>query len=241
MGKVISLGESTGIQTLKPAGHARREQLARRADKLAKAAEILTKQAEIYSIDREKLKEEPEILAHFNFADKAFEVSNPKKGMAYYWERDDSRMISWRKGQARLFLGPNHPGWEVVSGHDSSCDAGKLAGKRCHCEAAELIQADGTRKIGDVLLMTIPVESYVHIQKRILLMQKFRESNIAQKLSDFVRENEGLVQVHTMVGQSPREYFGKKGIPLVHTDSQESNFAPVEVQAGRMVGSEEEE
>jgi hypothetical protein len=158
----------------------------------------------------------------------AFEVSKPKPGYVYYWERDDHRMISYRRAQARFMLGPNAPGWEVVA---SSADP----------EAKELIMPDNTRKIGDVVLMRIRLESYVEIQKRIALMTRFKEANISEKLSDFVREHGGLVQVHTMVNESPREYFGKKGTTLVHTDAQENNFRPADVQPGTVYANEEQE
>src|SRR5579859_3859303 len=157
---VLPSGAEYSNGELKPAGHSRREQLKARTDKLERAAEILTKDQEIYSIDPNKLKAVPEILKHFNFQDHTFDVTNAKRGYVYYWERDDSRAVSWRKGQARVLLGPQFAGWEVVSGHEGQC----TGGRNCKCEATEVIQADGSRKIGDVLLMRIPLDSYVLIQ-----------------------------------------------------------------------------
>lgn len=227
-----------GIETLKAPGYNRAEQLKKRADKLARTAEILTKDSEIYSIDRSKLKEEPEILKHFNFLANAFDVSNKKPGYVYYWERDDTRMISWRRAQARHLLGPNHEGWHVVSGHDGQC----MGGSKCKCEANDLIQADGSRTIGDVKLMAIPLDSYIAIQKRQLMMQKFLEASIPQKLEDFMRENEGLIQVHNIVGETVEQHFAKQGAPIQRSVQSEPLVMHSAVaKAGQIIDSEETE
>lgn len=190
---------------LPPSGYRRREEMAKRIDALAEKAEILSENSEIYKVDPAKLKEDPEILKHLNFNNNTFEISDPVKGYVYYWERDDHRMITYRKQQARALLGAGHSGWEVVN--------------REMPEAMELQHVDGSRKIGDVVLMRIKEDSYIMIQKRLALMNKFKEASISGPLADFVRANEGLVQVHTFQNETPKQYFDKQGIPLQHTQS----------------------
>lgn len=210
------------------AGHARREQLKKRTENLEMAAEIMSQDAETYSIDPAKLKAEPEILKHFDFINSAFTVTNPKPGYVYYWERDDHRAVSWRKSIARMMLGPNAAGWEVVTESVSP-----------QPEARELLDVDGKRKIGDVVLMRIPLDSYTAIHKRYALMEKFRSANVSQKLSDFVRENEGLVTVHSMVNEDPRSYFARKGTQLKHTTQQYVEFPSTEATPGSIISEDE--
>jgi hypothetical protein len=193
-----------GLSTLKPKGHARREQLAARTDRLAAAADEALKDGNLYAIDPEKLKAEPEILRHMDPNNYMFEVTDPVPGKVYYWERDDHTMIAARKAVARGMLGAGHSGWEVVTGDMPECK--------------DLKHADGGRAIGDVRLMRIDLESYVLIQKRRMILEKFRNSNIAQKLSDFVKENEGKVQVISG-HEDPRTIYAREnpGRTLVHT------------------------
>lgn len=188
---------------LASAGYKRREQLARRLDNLNQVAEKLSEDTGIYKIDTNKLKDEPEILKHLNFNNFTFEVDNPVEGYCYLWERDNHNSIAYRKQQARSLLGAGHAGWEVVN--------------RDMPEAPELLHVDGSRKIGDVVLMRIKRDSYELIQKRLLLMNKYREMSITGPLADFVRQHEGLVKVESWQGSNVREYFAQQGKDIQHT------------------------
>jgi len=202
-----------GREALPPAGHLRREMLKARTDNLDAMAEKMLNEtdAPLYAVDPAKLKEEPEILRHLNFASMMFEVTDPVPGKVYLWERDtndDHSPIARKRAEARMWLGAGARGWEVVSGTGPDMP-----------ESRELLQADNTRRIGDVLLMRIDRDEYIRIQKRIMLVTRFHEANVAEKLSDFVRRNEGLVKV-IQGNAEPRELYQREhpGHPLVHSD-----------------------
>lgn len=196
------------VPTLPPPGYFRQEELKRRLEQLERVAEKLTSQGNIYKVDPSKLKEEPEILKHFDFVSQTFTVTNPRPGYAYFWERNHPTAIALRQQQGRYFLGNAHlPTWEVVT----SCGcAGDKHGSDCSApEAQELKQADGTRRIGDVILMRIPLEAYELIHKRMGVMQKIAdERNAREALSELVQSREGAVKLHLM-HEDPRRYFEK--------------------------------
>jgi hypothetical protein len=207
------LKQPDGIATLKPAGHARREQLKARAEALdIQAAEMLkATDGATYAVDPEKLKEEPEILQHMDMHSFMFKVSKPVAGKVYFWERDvphDHSAVARKQAEARMWLGAEAKGWQVVNEVSDSMP-----------EAMEVLAADNCRRIGDVLLMRIDLDEYTRIQKRILLSVRFRESNIAQKLSDFVRENEGRVSVIEGNADPQTLYAQKTGSSLVKTST----------------------
>jgi len=100
-----------------------------------------------------------------------------------------------------------HPEW------DTTTDTDKEQGIR-------------TRRIGDVILMWIPIHEYERIQKRIMLASRFKEANISQKLSDFVRENEGLVKV-VQGNEDPQTLYQKanpNGGKLQHSSRAPSGY-----------------
>src|ERR1700675_1238001 len=114
----IKLGP--GVEALPAAGHARKEMLKRRMANLEKVGEerLNRTDAQMYSIDPAKLKEEPEILRHYDVSLHMFKVSNPVEGRVYFWERDAQDAIARKQSEARMWLGDfEHPrGWQVVSG-----------------------------------------------------------------------------------------------------------------------------
>ena len=211
--RIIKAGN--GIAGLKPAGHARREQLKARTDNLAEMADraVNATDAQIYSVDEEKLKEEPEILRHLDMSTFMFKVNNPVPGKVYFWERDtatDHSAVARKQAEARMWLGNSAKGWQVVCGAPETHPE--------FPEAPELVQVDGVRRIGDVILMRIDLDEYTRIQKRILLATRFKESNIAMQLGEFVRQNEGMVSV--IEGkEDPRVLYAREhqGRQLVHT------------------------
>ena len=194
----IIIPQAPGIATLKPRGHSRREQLKKRTDGLAKRAEVMMNatDAQTYSVDPEKLKAEPEILKHLNFSDMAFEVTSPVVGKVYFWCRDEPNAISMKRIEARMWLGAQSKGWEIVGAEASGT----------YPEAMELKAVDGRRVIGDVFLMRIDLDEYTKIHKRMLLVQKYRETNIPEPLSDWVTRHEGLVTVRSG-NKEPQELY----------------------------------
>lgn len=209
------LKQPDGIATLKPAGHARREQLKARADALNLQAEVMQANTDTatYAVDPEKLKAEPEILRHMDPTNFMFKVTKPVAGKVYFWERDvvhDHSAVARKQAEARMWLGAEARGWQVVNEVSDAMP-----------ESMEVLAADNCRRIGDVLLMRIDLDEYTRIQKRIMLQNAYRESNIAMKLGDFVRENEGKVQVYEGNVDPQTLYAQKTGSRLVKTSTLE--------------------
>lgn len=186
-----------GEAALPAAGHKRRETLKKRTDKLSTIADGLMNNtdAAIYSVNPDALKEEPEILKHLNFADHTFDVTNPVRGKVYFWCFDRPQPIAQKRTEAKMWLGPQAAGWEIV-GACSCAPGSKHLPKDCvFPEAREVIAADGRRVIGDVFLMRMDLAEYTRMHKRMMLVQRYRESNVPEPLADFMQRHEGLVQV----------------------------------------------
>jgi hypothetical protein len=125
---------------LPPAGHQRDEELKRRTDALeAKAAET---HAEVQTINPDVMDVERELAGHFNSLD----ITNKDARYVYKWVN----FVSNGGIMLRQAVAPPER-WEVVTGDAK--------------EAAELRQVDGTRKLGDVMLVRMPKERYAILEK----------------------------------------------------------------------------
>lgn len=149
--KIINADEAEKLDPGLPnAGFQRDEELAKRADNLEEAAEKASEQREVYSFDPSKLEKDWDILSHMD----ELTVEPRTEGYEYVWcyEGMGGREITKK---ARL-------GWIVVQSEMPECPS--------------LKDARGYRKIGDVILMRIPIEKYNHLQQvaeyRRLMQQK---------------------------------------------------------------------
>ena len=131
---------------LEAPGHKRDEQLARRTDELAERAES---GPEVYGIDPDKVAPDREIL-HRSIDQQMIHVSNRDPNYVYAW------IYYGLNGQ--MIWAKRALGWRVVTGPDKEC--------------SEYKEADGTRRIGDTLLMKIPKERYLELEE---LAQKRRD------------------------------------------------------------------
>lgn len=123
---------------LPPAGHARDEELRKRTDILEEKAETQAATLDMGTIDPDVLKAERELM---NQMDSTM-VTGANPAYHYTWVNFQS-YHGWAVKSKLAFRG-----WEVVN---DTCGSG---------EAIECRQADGTRKLGDVLLMRIKKERY---------------------------------------------------------------------------------
>lgn len=149
-----------GNPALPPAGDARREVLAERKDDLAQKAEEMAAGTEAF--DPSKLAPEREIQQNLS----SLHVTNPDPAYAYKWLRDTNKLnggpgqqVVKAIGRSVTYNGYVYFGWEVVQG--------KMV------EAAERKQHDGTRRVGDVILLRCKKEvknlfDYQDIQRREL-------------------------------------------------------------------------
>ena len=218
-GNEINVGP--GVEALPPKGHARNEVLKKRSANLDAIADglINSTDAPVYSVSPEAIKEEPEILKHFDFAAAMFTVSNPVAGKVYFWCRDERTAIAQKQAEARMWLGVGAKGWEIVGNcscanekHDESC---------VYPECQELKAADGRRIIGDTCLMRLDYDEYVKIHKRMLLVVQYRDNNFSESLSDFVSRHEGLVSVVSGQGDPRDLYTAQYGNKLVRAGIDE--------------------
>ena len=130
-----------------PAGAARVDALKRQADELTKVAEELVATGEVGSVDPAKLEVDREIRQVLDMS--GLEISNPNPGMHYAWVYRDP----YNKFGGRFVMTLKSAGWQVVGveGHDDK-------------EAIEHKFVDGTRVIGDVVLMRISKEKFRQLQ-----------------------------------------------------------------------------
>jgi hypothetical protein len=135
-----------GDPELPPAGYERNEELAQREDNLAQAAEERASALETESIDPKKLRVENEIAQNFDPATSMLKVSNPDVCFMYCWAFSGMHGLMITQKQIE--------GWTVVQGEDPEAIEHKGIG------------ADTTRRVGDTLLMRIPKDKYLLLDRR---------------------------------------------------------------------------
>jgi len=140
-------------------GHERREALKRRLEKLNAEAAELSAELEVEVVDSSKLEPDREILQHYNAGD--LPVSNRQDGFEYCWVFADPR----NNMAGRQVFKKRIQGWEVVSG--------------AMPEASDHKHVDGTRRVGDVLLMRIRYDRYVKLRREEKETLKKREAGVS--------------------------------------------------------------
>jgi hypothetical protein len=130
---------------LPPVGHKRDEELKRRADNLQEKIE--TKMPEAYSLDPSKLKEDREIL-QWMVGPSLHEVSNKQPNRVYCWE--------YAGANGTAITAKRFYGWQAVQGDDPEC--------------IELKHVDTTRRLGDTMLLWMPVERH----QKLLLFDEYK-------------------------------------------------------------------
>ncbi len=156
----IKVPDSINPETqLPPPGAARNEELAKRTDALQEAIE--TKMPEMESIPESAFEPDREL----QYAMQEFsmhEVSDKLPGWQYAW------VFTGQHG-TEITMKKTY-GWVVVQGND--------------VEAKELEHVDTTRRLGDCLLMRIPIEKYKKLQAYEDYVRKLKSSSGDQDLQD---------------------------------------------------------
>jgi hypothetical protein len=145
---------------LPPPGFARDEELARRKDALEERIEDPST-PEIYPVDPGILEEDREIL-HKSFDQQMLEISNKQPGYMYCW--------TYYGLNGHMVYAKKSLGWRVVTASDPECSEHK--------------EADGTRRIGDVLLMRIPIERFNQIEEEQAKRRQAQELGVHSRLSE---------------------------------------------------------
>ena len=155
--RIIRQGDDT---PLPEPGHKRREALKMRLEKLNAEAAELASELEVETVDPSKIEPDREIIQHFNSGD--LPVSNRQEGFEYCWVFSDPR----NNQAGRHVFKKRYQGWEVVSASMP--------------EAADHKHVDGTRRVGDVLLMRIRYDRYVKLRREERETLKRREAGVSE-------------------------------------------------------------
>lgn len=136
--------KSKGTENLPPAGHGRDEALKLRQVALEEEAEKLAEQMIIGEIPKKFMELDREIVRHLDQLD----VTDKRPDMHYYW-------ANFKAEHGHHIERKKLVGFEVVSGTGEDCPEGH-----------ELVTEDGTRRIGDVLLMRVPKDRALYLKAR---------------------------------------------------------------------------
>jgi len=179
---------------LPPAGAERRDELKRRADGLEERAE--TEFADTGAINPKAFAPDRDILSQYD----RFDVSKAQDGYVYCWARyrDPGSQVEAKRALAVRTAGGWVPVWELVIGKDMP-------------EAMECLAVDGTRKIGDVLLLRARADRY-------RLLQQYQEELR-------YRQQHG-------VDASIKELGAKHGV-TIHSTNQDINNPVMQRALGR--------
>lgn len=169
--RIVYTGKGGGTATLPPAGAARKEELKRRSDQLEEAVAAMPEGG---VIDPAKLEVESELAQHFD----ELNVTNANPAYHYCWVNMD--YPSGSKGlMARKKLAQR--GWEMVNGDMP--------------EAMELRQPDGTRRLGDVVLMRITKERHALLEQKDADVRASQQQAVTSNLQALGNKHRG-VKVH---------------------------------------------
>lgn len=142
---------------LPPPGDERREELKRRADALEQKGEELAGELEMERANPAAYEPINDIQADID----GLSVSNGDHEKYHYvWAQTG--------GSGRFVQAKRVQGYEIVSGRQAP-------------EAHELLQADGTRRLGDVILMRIPRERYRKLREQAEYRRQAREQGVSAK------------------------------------------------------------
>lgn len=179
MAEQVKLGASTKLAEF-PSGDARREEEKRRADEFAQKTEEASSSLEVAAANSAALEVESELAQYFDELD----VSNQDPNYHYSWV-NGSPMFYGRFIQKKLAQR-----WELVSGNMN--------------EAQELRTADGTRRLGDVVLMRIRKEYKARIDAAAEEKRKRARLGIYANFLETARKGEKYgASVHIMDNMDP--------------------------------------
>lgn len=185
MKRIILYDAGMKQSDLPPPGHARDEELAKRKDKLEEKIED-PETPEVYPMDPKALEEDREIL-YRSIDQQMIEVTNKVDGFVYAWVYygQNSQQV-WAKRAL---------GWRVVTGPDPECIEHK--------------EADGTRRIGDTLLMRVPYERWVQLEEDAIRRKEQAHKGIGSRLLELAEKgrSHGL-RVHDDISKVPHPTGG---------------------------------
>lgn len=160
---------------LPEAGHARRELLKKRQDSLEEQIEEMP---EAYVVDDEAFDLDNEMRAKLSNIE---HVSNEDPNTAYCWADPTNHV---------LFTMAQNMGWKVVSGDDK--------------EAREHKDANGYRRLGDVILMKMPKSRYESLGRLEAERVANQERAVTERLEELGRKfSRSGGKIHTTLDTMP--------------------------------------
>lgn len=186
-----AMAQAADLSALPPAGDERREELKRRADALRKAAAELEAAGGFEAVDLSRIEPENEIAGAFDPLTRMLRVSNAnEREFVYKWEQAD---LYGRHGNIWV-TSSKSLGWEVVSGPRDVAP-----------EAWEHRQADGTRRVGDAILMRIRRERYEALMARQRRINVARQEGIGVQLLE--QAEKAGIPVHDLTAPSTPQHI----------------------------------
>lgn len=171
-------GAAPGTATLPKAGHAQREIIKQRVDAMEEQA--ATQFANVDAVNPDRFEVERELAQHFN----ELEVTNADPNFVYRWINFSSNGgIALR----RAIAPPER--WEVVTGDMP--------------EASELRAVDGTRKLGDVLLVRMSRKRYDILEKVKEEQRQRQQGGYENNLRELGRRNPKAIKVYGQDNMPP--------------------------------------
>jgi len=198
---------------LPPPGDERKDELKRREDVLAEKAEQIAKENEVYAIDPNSLKVDNELAQYWDPQEGTMlRVTDAQPGRAYNWANhavqhgtDVTRKLS--------------RGWKVVSSGDPEC--------------IHLKSADGTRRVGDLMLLWMPAER----AEMLKVKDEARADTIYGKNSPINQEIEDLARKrpNSFILHEPRVTTSSGNLGQMIQSANASDAA--RTQAAKMLGN----
>ncbi len=162
---------------LPPAGYKRDEELSKRQEKLDERLDTAEDETGVHQIDPKAFEEDREIL--YKSIDKEMiKVTNKQDGYMYAW--------TYYGQNGQMVIAKRALGWRVVTGTDPECSEHK--------------EADGTRRIGDTLLMRIPIERWHRLEEDAQRRRNLQYEGIGARLRELADRGRSR-------HQAPRRYL----------------------------------
>lgn len=189
---------------LAPPGAAQREQLAERHDTLQQQAEEMP--VEHFTIQNPNVFAPERELQDLIQTRDALTVTNPQPGYAYSW------VFTGLQGQ--MIWAKKAKQWETVQGNDP--------------ESREYLYNDTSRRIGDVMLMRLPLDLYLLEQQEAEKKTQKIEESITSDLYTLEAKSGGRFKVHADQETNPylpemksgAQSHGAKQVAMKHLDGQ---------------------
>lgn len=219
--QVAAALETVATAELPPPGDARKELLKARKDQLEAMVQKFSDEIIAGSLDGKTLAEkfgvQNEIVQHLDPRTSKFIVPNARPGFVY-------QLVTWdlpRDNKGALVEMLKGRGWQLVSGSECSRDCKE--GKWATCghsmpEARAFINETGMRKVGDTVLMRIPIEVWLVQMAKERARRKLRQRGMGLKS---LRKNPSAMFALQRLGKGDA---AKAGMPEHLTEPSEGGM-----------------